>query len=116
MRRLLTALGLAVVLVAVAATVALQNIGPLLVEGASRPLYFAGARSVTIPAREHVVSDPVSLSVHAGETLAVSLHVPGSDVRSNIHGNALTASYLTASAAGDQTGTVGGAAFNQMTT
>ena len=43
--------------------------------GTLRVLTFAGKNSVT-PGREEVFSDPVSLGVHAGQDLAISLFLP----------------------------------------
>lgn len=86
-----------------AAAVGLRNRGPSLVIGSSRVLHFDGAAAVTVPAGEYIVSDPVELAVQAEQELAVSLYVRGSDVRSSIHRNALTTSYLTESGAGDRT-------------
>ncbi len=97
------------------ATIALQTIGPSLVAESSRPLLFGDVRSVTIPAGESVVSDPAMMTVHADQGLAVSLHIPGTNVRSSIHRNALTTSYLTPAEAGDQTATVDGEAFTEAT-
>lgn len=98
-----------------AAAIGLQNFGPSLVEGSSRSLRFAGASSVTIPAGDYVVTDPVTLTVHAGQSLAVSLHLPGAEVGSSVHRNALTTSYLTTPGAGDHTGASDGEAFSDTT-
>ena len=98
-----------------AAAVGLQNRGASLVADSNRPLHFDGSSSVTIPAGEYIVSDPVTLEVHAEQGLAVSLHIPGANVRSNIHGLALTTSYLTEAGAGDQTGNVDGSAYPDTT-
>ncbi|MYI74814.1 MAG: SGNH/GDSL hydrolase family protein, partial [Acidobacteria bacterium] len=67
-----------------AAAVGLRNNGPTLVIGSSRVLQFGGAAAVTVPAGEYVVSDPVDLAVQAEQELAVSLYIPGADVRSSI--------------------------------
>ena len=99
-----------------AAAVGLRNNGPTLVIGSSRVLHFAGAAAVTIPAGEYVVSDPVDLAVQAEQELAVSLYVPGADVRSSIHRNALTTSYLTESGGGDRTTDAAPDAFTETTT
>ena len=99
-----------------AASLAFQSNGPALVVGSSRPLRFDGADTVTIPAGESVVSDAVSLAVQAEQRLAVSLHLPGTGVRSSVHGNGLTTSYVTEPGAGDQTGSEDGAPFSKTTT
>ena len=98
-----------------AAAVGLRNNGPSLVIGSSRVLHFGGAAAVTIPAGEYVVSDAVELAVQAGQELAVSLYVPGQDVRSSIHRRALTTSYLTGSGVGDRTTDAAGDAFTATT-
>lgn len=98
-----------------AAAVGLRNNGPTLVIGSSRVLQFGGAAAVTVPAGEYVVSDPVDLAVQAEQELAVSLYVPGADVRSSIHRNALTTSYLTESGVGDRTTDAAGDAFTATT-
>lgn len=99
-----------------AASIGLQNNGASLVAGSHRPLHFAGSGSVTIPVGEYVVSDPVSLVVHAEQGLAVSLHLPGSSVRSSIHRNGLTTSYVTAVGIGNQTDSVDGEPYSVTTT
>ncbi len=98
-----------------AAAVGLRNNGPSLVAGSSRELRFGGSGSVAIPAGEYVVSDPVDLAVAAGQGLAVSLHVPGANLRSSMHRTALTTSYLTEVGAGDWTGNVDGEPYTETT-
>lgn len=98
-----------------AASVALRNIGPWLVPGSSRPLSFGDASSVTIPAGEHMLSDPVDLAVGVGQDLAVSLYLPGAEVRSSIHRNALTTSYLSPAGSGDLTEVDSGEPFTETT-
>ncbi|MDA8183648.1 MAG: GDSL-type esterase/lipase family protein [Acidimicrobiales bacterium] len=67
-------------LVVASATVALDASGPSIVAGTLHPLSFGGAPGVTVPVGGVVTSDPVTMTVHALQTLAVSLYVPGSDV------------------------------------
>lgn len=99
-----------------AAAIGLQANGAALVPGSSRPLRFDGATTVTIPAGELVMSDPVPLAVVAEQRLAVSLHLPGTEVRSSQHANGLTTSYVTASGAGDHTADVDRDRFEETTT
>lgn len=99
-----------------AAAVGLRNNGPSLVIGSNRVLHFGGAAAVTIPAGEYIVSDPVDLAVRAEQELAVSLYVPGENVGSSIHRNALTTSYLTEPGTGDRTTDSGPDAFTATTT
>lgn len=90
-----------------AATVALRGRGAAVVASTLRPLTFAGRRSVTIAPGAHVESDPVALSVQAGQDLAVSVHSPG----------AVSAAHLIdtvthyVSGPGDATAEVSGAPF-----
>ena len=98
-----------------AASVGLRSVGPSLVVGSSRVVHFGGAAGVTIPAGEYIVSDPVELAVQAEQELAVSLYVPGSNVRSSIHRNALTTSYLTEPGTGDRTTDAAGEAYTATT-
>ena len=98
-----------------AAAVGLHNNGASLVEGSNLPLRFSGSSAVTIAAGGYIVSDPVDLEVHAEQGLAVSLYVPGANVRSSVHGLALTTSYLTEDGAGDQTGNVDGSPYSNTT-
>jgi lysophospholipase L1-like esterase len=67
-------------LVVAAATVAQDASGPAVVPGTVRPLTFGGAPGVTVPVGQAVTSDPLYMTVHAMETLAVSLYVPGRDL------------------------------------
>jgi lysophospholipase L1-like esterase len=68
-------------------------------------LLFAGAKTVTVPAGEEIVSDPVETTVTAGRELALSLYLPGDtgpttytaipyDVGHAVPGDQLTAEYL----------------------
>ena len=98
-----------------AASVGLQNRGAVVVAGSMRPLLFNGSTTVTIAAGDAVTSDPVLLPVEAGQGLAVSVYVSGTDVRSSVHGSALTTSYLTEPGAGDRTEDEDGAAFTRPT-
>ncbi|MCX5420081.1 GDSL-type esterase/lipase family protein [Streptomyces sp. NBC_00078] len=41
------------------------------------PLHFSGAKTVSLPVGEEIVSDPVELPVSAGEELTISLYLPG---------------------------------------
>jgi lysophospholipase L1-like esterase len=77
--------------------------GAALVTGSNRKMLFSGAPTVTIPPNGTVMSDPVSLKVLAGQDLAVSLFVPGADVRPSQHNGAVVTSYLSAANSGDVT-------------
>ena len=90
--------------------------GPTLVPGTGRPVSFAGDPGVTIPPGESVQSDPVTLAVLARQDLAVSVHLPASEVRPSLHRGALTTSYRTDDGAGDHTADEAGGAFNETFT
>ena len=78
--------------------------GAALVPGTHRPLRFDGEPGVTIPPGGSVQSDPVELAVLARQDLAVSLHLPETDVTPSLHRGALVTSYASADGAGDLTG------------
>jgi len=59
------------------AHLALRTKGSGIDPGSDTPLHFSGAPTVTLPAGEDIVSDPVELPVTAGEELSVSLYLPG---------------------------------------
>lgn len=98
------------------AYVGLRNLGVSLVAGSNRRLTFGGLPSVTIPAGERVMSDPVALAVEAQQDLAVSLYVPGESVPITRHTGALTTSYLTANGAGNHAASEDRSAFTNTTT
>lgn len=77
--------------------------GPLVAPGSIRPLTFGGRPDVTVPPGGVAWSDPVALSVVAQQDLAVSVYVPGSNVRPSQHTNAVVTSYRTPNGAGDKT-------------
>jgi lysophospholipase L1-like esterase len=99
------------------ASIAVTSTGAGVVPGTVRPLSFAGAASVTIPAGADVVSDPVSLDVAAFQTLAVSLYAPGpfSDGITE-HYTARQVSYFAPLSAGDQSTNPAATAFTVQTT
>jgi lysophospholipase L1-like esterase len=51
-----------------------------LIPGSNRQLTFRGARTVSIPPGQEVLSDPVPISVDAQQDLAISVYAPGSPV------------------------------------
>ena len=96
-----------------AVTVAEDLSGASLVAGTLHPVTFAGRRSVTIPAHGRVTSDPVSLAVHSGETLAVSIAITGWATVS-VHYCCIghTDTWATANGVGDQTTVASATPFN----
>ncbi|MHB1251837.1 MAG: GDSL-type esterase/lipase family protein [Acidimicrobiales bacterium] len=61
-----------------AVTVGVQQSGATVTPGTFIPVTFNNSPSVTIAPRSQVTSDPVAMSVHAGESLAISIAVSGS--------------------------------------
>jgi len=88
-----------------AVTVGAQQSGATIVPGSIVPVTFnSGSRSVTIPANGSVTSDPVAMTVQAGESLAVSLSVEGSaTVSVHFCCKGRIDSYATVNGVGDQT-------------
>jgi lysophospholipase L1-like esterase len=99
-----------------AAYIALRNYQASLVAGSNQQLLFGGLPSVTIPAQGLVRSDPVTLSVAAGQDLAISLYVPGTNVPISRHSSAYTTSYLTPNGAGNHAASEKRSAFTVKTT
>src|SRR4051794_18340916 len=65
---------------------------------------FAGSKSVTVPAKQDIVSDPVATSAMAFEPLAVSIYLPDASTPVTEHWNANATSYYADSGSGDLTG------------
>jgi len=61
-----------------AVTVGVQQNGVVVTPGTFVPVTFNARRSVTIAPHAQVTSDPVAMTVHAGESLAISIAVAGS--------------------------------------
>lgn len=90
--------------------------GAQLAAGSSRPVSFGGAGSVTIPAGGSVTSDAVPLKVLAQQDLAVTLHIPGENVRPSQHTAAQVTSYAAANGSGDGSAEESAARFTATTT
>src|ERR1035441_6221902 len=88
-----------------AVTVGAQQGGAAIVPGSIVPVTFnSGSRLVTIPANGSVTSDPVAITVQAGESLAVSLSIEGSaTVSVHFCCKGHIDSYATMNGVGDQT-------------
>jgi lysophospholipase L1-like esterase len=93
----------------------MRSAGAQLVAGSNKPVLFKGSATVTIPAGGSVVSDTVALKVLAWQDLAVSLHIPESNVRPSQHGGAVKTSFMTADGAGDLTADESGTPFTPPT-
>jgi lysophospholipase L1-like esterase len=68
--------------------VAIRSSGSGIASGTDRALTFAGSSSAIVSAGSDLWSDPVTLTVSAGQDLAVSLYVPGSFVPTTEGGRA----------------------------
>ncbi|WP_198041519.1 SGNH/GDSL hydrolase family protein [Micromonospora chokoriensis] len=74
----------------------LQRHGAELVAGSNRRLTFDGQPSVTVPAGEVILSDPLPGEWAAQSDLVVSLHVTGAQGPTSGHGMAMQTSYAAA--------------------
>ncbi|MET7854705.1 SGNH/GDSL hydrolase family protein [Streptomyces avermitilis] len=74
----------------------LQKQGAELVHGSNRKLSFGGAASVTVPAGETVLSDPLPGKLAAQSNLVISLYVTGAQGPTTGHGMAMQTNYATA--------------------
>lgn len=73
----------------------LQRQGAELVHGSNRQLSFGGAASVTVPAGETVLSDPLPGKLAAQANLVISLYVTGAQGPTTGHGMAMQTNYAT---------------------
>nr|WP_078632487.1 SGNH/GDSL hydrolase family protein [Streptomyces resistomycificus] len=73
----------------------LQRQGAELVRGSNRRVTFDGARSVTVPAGETVLSDPLPGRLPAQSNLVVSIHTPDAAGPATGHWMAMQSSYAT---------------------
>jgi lysophospholipase L1-like esterase len=78
-----------------AASVGLRNSGAALVAGSNHALTFGGRASIDIPIGAYALSDPVSLSIHVQQDLAVSLFVAGDSGPATRHALALQTSFVS---------------------
>jgi lysophospholipase L1-like esterase len=86
-----------------------------LARGSNRPLTFGGVSAVVISPGGTVWSDPVALKVFAQQDLAVSLYIPGTNVRPSQHTAAFVTSYRSADGSGDVASDEAGDAFKETT-
>jgi lysophospholipase L1-like esterase len=96
-------------------TVALAGVGAALA-GPATTVTFGGSDAVALAPGEDVVSDPVSFSFAAMQTLAVSMYVSNDPGPPTEHFIARQTSYFTRTGQGDHTTDVGAAAFTGDTT
>jgi lysophospholipase L1-like esterase len=102
---------------ATALTVAGVDVGVVLrgaqvAPGSTRPLTFGGKASVTIPAGQEALSDPLRMRVRPLAELAVSLYLPGATGPATNHADAQQISYV---ATGDHVSDTAGAAYARTT-
>ncbi|MGC4749698.1 SGNH/GDSL hydrolase family protein [Micromonospora sp. DT201] len=74
----------------------LQRQGAELIRGSNRRLMFGGRPSVTVPAGETILSDPLPGELAAQSDLVVSLYVTGAQGPMSGHGMAMQTSYASA--------------------
>ena len=72
---------------------------------------FGHHENATLPAKQDIVSDPVTMDVTALAPLAVSIYLPHTSTPVTEHWNANATSYYADSGSGDLTGLTSGAAF-----
>jgi len=89
------------------ATIGHRIQGAAVAAGSNRAVTFDTRADVTVPPGGSVWSDPVMLPVDAQQDLAISLFVPGANIRPSQHTGAVVTSYRTADGAGDATTTDG---------
>ena len=97
-------------------TVGVRSSGAALVAGSNAAVTFAGQTTVTIPAGQDAVSDPVTLSFAAFQDLAVSVYVPVIVVDPSEHLITRETSYLSPLLSGDHAADSSGSAFSETTT
>jgi lysophospholipase L1-like esterase len=78
-----------------AVSLALQSDKATAVDGSRRTVTFSRATTLTIPAGEEVVSDPVPMSVRAEQNVLVSLYLPQATSSATWHSDAFDVSYLS---------------------
>jgi lysophospholipase L1-like esterase len=92
-----------------AASVGVVLDGAQLVPGTSHPLTFRGKTSVTIPAGQQVLSDPLAIDVQPLQELAVSIYLPERTGPATYHFLAQQTGYI---ASGDHAGEASAAAYS----
>ena len=101
-----------------AVTVGVQQSGVDVVPGSFVPVTFnGGSRHVIMAPRAQVTSDPVAMSVRAGETISVSIAVSGwAGVSAHTCCDGYTDTWATSNGVGNLTMSPTGAGFNQLLT
>jgi lysophospholipase L1-like esterase len=78
-----------------AVSVGLQADRATAVAGSQRAVTFSHARTLTIPAGQEVVSDPIPMPVRAEQNVLVSLYLPQATSSATWHSDAFDVSYLS---------------------
>ncbi|WP_235498258.1 MULTISPECIES: GDSL-type esterase/lipase family protein [unclassified Frankia] len=76
---------------------------------------FGGSASVTVPAGQEIVSDPVALAVETFAPLTISMYLPATTSPPNRHWNANATSYYTRAGVGDLTTQTSDSRFTEKT-
>lgn len=84
-------------------TIATKGSGGAIVSGSSHAVTVGGSSSFSIAANSQVISDPLTLSVHAGDQYEVSLFLNGSITQYPNHAIGQATSYCTGTNTGDHT-------------
>src|SRR5262245_62160663 len=84
--------------------------------GSTHAMTFSGSASVSIPPGGSVWSDAIALPVRAQQDLAVSLFVPGENIKPSQHNGAAVTSYRSADGSGDLVSTEPRTPFTATTT
>ena len=96
--------------------VGLRARGAAVASGSNRTATFGGRGAVSLAPGKSATTDPVAIRVVAGQDLAVSVFVPGTDVRPSQHTNAQVTSYVAAPRAGDVAADPSAAPFQNTVT
>ncbi|MEV6479761.1 SGNH/GDSL hydrolase family protein [Streptomyces sp. NPDC051576] len=95
-------------------TVALRQTGPDALPGSMRTATFKGAGTVTVPAGEDLVTDPIQLAVPASADLLVTVHTPADSGPATYHRAAGQTNYRAPS--GNWAADSDGSAYTTTTT
>lgn len=98
------------------ASVAAQAQGATAMAGSLRTITVAHAARFTIPAGQEVLSDPIPMSIEAGQNVLVSLYLPQGTSSATWHADAYETTYLSPSGAGNRTADIDGSGYTETTT
>ncbi len=96
-----------------AVTVGVSAGGAAVVPGTLRTVTFGGSTTASIPKGAMLYTDPVNMAVSAGETLAVSLYMPGTDLVTVHPCCYVPQSFFTANGGGNETAYLGAPGWKQ---